>query len=276
VRGVPSSRPAKEILREARGLAENGVHEMVLTGIQLASYGRDLGKKTIEPRLAPVVEEILSLKGVRRVRLSSYGVADFEAALLPLLGKGLCPHLHLPLQSGDPEVLKSMRRPYSLSGFMGTVEKIRAVFPETGITTDLIAGFPGETAEGFEHTLEAVKVIGFADLHPFPYSDRTGTEAAGRTDKVPDAEKRARMNVLKSLKDDCLRSSAQHSSGKVWEVVAERSDPGFLGGTTDRGLKVIFPAVGRSPGEELSVQVTGFQEGRAVGEVISYVPTLAN
>jgi threonylcarbamoyladenosine tRNA methylthiotransferase MtaB len=272
VRGKPRSRPIEEIVSGARRLAEGGVRELVLTGIQLASYGKDRGEKNEEPRLALVVERILAVPGIRRVRLSSYAVADFEEALLPFLKRGLCPHVHLPLQSGDPGVLKSMRRPYRLEDYEEILAKIRETVPDAGITTDLIAGFPGESPEAFENTLRAARRFAFADFHPFPYSERPGTAAASFGPQVPPGEVKRRMKALKELKKTIVEDSARRAIGKTWDIVAERHSEGLLGGTTDRGLKVVFPGEKIVPGQELLVRVRGFRKDRAEGEVISYRP----
>ncbi len=271
VRGKPRSRPADMIVSEATRLAEGGVRELVLAGIQLASYGKDFGKKTDEPRLAPVVEKILAVPGIRRVRLSSYSVADFEDALLPLLGRGLCPHFHLPLQSGDPGVLKAMRRPYTLERYEEVLGEIREVVPDAGVTTDLIAGFPGETPEAFENTLRVARRLAFVDIHPFPYSRRPATAAATFGCQVSPPEMKRRVEALRELKKSLMADFAASAIGKTWNLVAERHSGGVLGGTTDRGLKVVFPRGKNVPGQELLVRVVGFRKDRAEGEVISCV-----
>jgi len=268
-RGKAVSRPAEDILEEGRRLAVNGIHELVLAGVHLASYGRDEGKRVDEPRLTPVVEGLLALPGIRRVRLSSYGIADFEKALLPLFGHGLCPHLHLPLQSGDPEVLKAMRRPYRLEQYRETVALVRAQVPDAGVTTDLIVGFPGESEEAFENTLHLVEEMDFLDFHPFPYSERPLTSAAVMTGKVTSATLHDRMDRLITLKKIRLEERARSLVGKTVEVVAERFKKGFLGGTTDRGWKVAFPEDGSQPGDEVGLRLMSFDRDRSLGEVIS-------
>jgi threonylcarbamoyladenosine tRNA methylthiotransferase MtaB len=267
-RGNPVSRPLAEILREGRRLAEGGVHELVLAGVHLSSYGRDLGKKTGDARLTPVVEGLLAIPGIRRIRLSSYGVVDFEVSLLSLLGQGLCPHFHLPLQSGDPSVLQSMRRPYLLEHFKETVDRIRSHVPDAGITTDLIVGFPGEDENAFEHTLRMVEELDFLDFHPFPFSERPGTAAVEMVPKVSFDVLRARMTRLKELKKRRTEEMAKRHIGQVVEVVAEQYKKGLLGGTTDRGWKLAFPKGNQAPGQELRVRLVGFEGDRSIGEVL--------
>jgi len=266
VRGDMVSRPAGEILEEGKRLAGQGVKELVLAGIQLSSYGRDLGCKVSEARLAPVVEALLALPGVRRVRLSSYAVADFEDALLPLFGKGLCAHLHLPLQSGDAGVLKAMRRPYRLEDFREVVSKFRKVAPQGGLTSDVIAGFPGETEGAFRNTLDLLRELDFLDFHPFPYSDRPGTPGEALHPKVPPHVIRERMNALLALKRGCLETSAHKAQGSLRRVIVERHGQGSQAGLTDEGLRLVFPERPGELGQEAWMRVTGPRDGSARAE----------
>lgn len=270
VRGAMVSRPAEEVLNEAARLAQGGVRELVLAGIQLSSYGRDWGQKASEPRLAPLVEKLLAVPGVERVRLSSYAVADFEDALLPLWAKdrGLCPHLHLPLQSGDAGILKAMRRPYRLEDYLATVKKTRAATPRLGLTGDILTGFPGESDQAFQNTLDLIREMGFVDFHPFPYSDRPGTPGEAMGPKVPAALIRERMRKLLELKADCQVRAAQGAAGKVFRVIVERHSPEFSAGLSDEGLKVLFPLQEGRLGREVAVRVEGPRQGRAWASVI--------
>jgi len=274
VRGEMVSRPLGGILEEGRRLAGSGVKEVVLAGIQLSSYGRDLGLKASSPRLAPVVEGLLALPGLQRVRLSSYAVADFEDALLPLFGEGLCSHLHLPLQSGDEGVLKAMRRPYRLEDYRRTVEKFRKAVPQGGITSDVIAGFPGETEEAFRKTLDLVQELGFIDFHPFPYSDRPGTPGESMGPKVPSRVLRDRMDALLSLKALCLEASARRVQGGLHRVIVERHSKGTQSGLTDEGIRLIFPEREEALGQEAWLKATGFQDGHARAEWLE--PAITN
>jgi threonylcarbamoyladenosine tRNA methylthiotransferase MtaB len=268
VRGEMISRPGLEIVEEGKRLVQNGVKELVLAGIQLSSYGRDWGLKASEPRLAPVIEKLLALPGLRRVRLSSYAVADFEEALLPLWksGSGLCPHLHLPLQSGDAELLKSMRRPYSLEHYRETVLKIREAAPEIGLTSDIIAGFPGETDVAFVNTLDRIREFGFVDFHPFPYSDRPDTPGEKMKPKVNPAVIRQRMKTLRELKAECLSRSAQKARDREYRVIVERHGADTQAGLTDEGLRVLFPGREGWLGRETQVRVTGARGAAALAE----------
>jgi threonylcarbamoyladenosine tRNA methylthiotransferase MtaB len=268
VRGEMVSRPALEIVEEGKRLAAHGVKELVLAGIQLSSYGRDWGLKPSEPRLAPVIEKLLGIPGIQRVRLSSYAVADFEDALLPLwkAGQGLCAHLHLPLQSGDAELLKAMRRPYSLDQYRATVEKVRSSAPQVGLTSDIIAGFPTETEEAFQNTLDRIREFGFVDFHPFPYSDRPDTPGEALRPKVNPAVIRQRMDRLWALKKECLQGAAQRAVGQELRVIVERYDDRNQSGLSDEGLRVIFPKTEGRLGQQARVRVTGAGPKTALAE----------
>ena len=270
VRGEMISRPGLEIVEEGKRLAANGVKELVLAGIQLSSYGRDRGLKPEEPRLAPVIEKLLGIHGIKRVRLSSYAVVDFEEALLPLWasGLGLCPHLHLPLQSGDEGVLKAMRRPYSLGRFRQTVQKIRESAPGLGLTSDIIAGFPGETEEAFRNTLERIREFDFADFHPFPYSDRPQTPGEGMEPKVPAAEIRGRMDRLLSLKKESLSRQCEKNQGCFFPVIVEKHGGKTQSGLTPAGLRVVFDKEEGRLGREVLLQVGGNREGLPFARVL--------
>ncbi len=268
VRGEMVSRPGLEIVEEGKRLAANGVKELVLAGIQLSSYGRDWGLRAEEPRLAPVIEKLLAVRGIQRVRLSSYAVADFEDALLPLWrsGQALCAHLHLPLQSGDESVLKAMRRPYSLKAYRETVEKVRRAAPQVGLTSDIIAGFPGETDEAFQNTLDRIREFEFTDFHPFPYSDRPNTPGESLKPKVNPAVIRQRMDLLGQLKGECLRRSAQKARDRSFRVIVEKLSETQQSGLTDEGLRVVFPKKEGWLGRETQVKVTGLQGNTALAE----------
>jgi threonylcarbamoyladenosine tRNA methylthiotransferase MtaB len=271
VRGEMISRPALEIVEEGKRLANHGVKELVLAGIQLSSYGRDWGLKASEPRLAPVIEKLLNISGIQRVRLSSYAIVDFEEALLPLWKShsGLCANLHLPLQSGDEGILKAMRRPYTLESYRNLVNKIKAEIPGLGLTADIIAGFPGETDAAFQNTLDRIKEFNFIDFHPFPYSDRPQTPGEGLFPKVHPAVIRERMNQLWRLKKICLETSAEKAKGKRLRVIVERYNADQQAGLTDEGLRVVFSQTSGQLGKEVWVQAEGFRDGHAWGSVLN-------
>jgi threonylcarbamoyladenosine tRNA methylthiotransferase MtaB len=225
--------------------------------------------KASEPRLAPVIEKLLNVPGIQRVRLSSYAVVDFEEELLPLWKShsGFCANLHLPLQSGDQGILKAMRRPYTLEAYRNLVNKIKEEIPSLGLTADIIAGFPGETDEAFQNTFDRIKEFNFIDFHPFPYSDRPQTPGESLFPKVNPAIIRDRMNQLWHLKKDCLEISAKKAQGKRFRVIVERYNAAQQAGLTDEGLRVVFDQKSGWLGKELAIQVEGFRDGHAWASV---------
>src|SRR5438105_13962544 len=183
-RGRSLSRVLPYLEARARAAADAGYREVVLTGIDLGSY---------RGGLAPLVRRLLDAAAPARIRLSSIDPSHVDADLARLLDHPrLCPHLHLPLQSGSDRVLARMRRRYDLAGFERAVDSLREVRPDLALTGDIMVGFPGETREDFQRTLEAVERAGFMDLHVFRFSPRPRTAAARYPDQVPVAEARER------------------------------------------------------------------------------------
>ena len=196
VRGRERSIPVEEIVSEIRHYVSDGYREAVLTGTQLGSYGFDLAGAS----LTSLIGSILSDTTIERLRVSSLQPREITDDLLQLwIDKRLCPHFHIPLQSGSDPVLRRMRRRYSTNEYSESVQRIRQKIPNVSITADVIVGFPGETEEDFLATYELCERIGFTDMHVFPFSVRPGTSAAHYDAQVPAAVKSERMNALLKL-----------------------------------------------------------------------------
>jgi threonylcarbamoyladenosine tRNA methylthiotransferase MtaB len=159
-----------------------------------------------------------------------------------------------------------MRRPYSLDHYRKTVEKVRRAAPQVGLTSDIIAGFPGESEEAFGNTLQRILEFDFVDFHPFPYSDRPDTPGEKIKPKVRPAVIRERMNRLRALKKECLARSAQRAQGREYRVIVERHNREQQAGLTDEGLRVFFPLKEEWLGKETRVKLTGAQAGAALAE----------
>jgi threonylcarbamoyladenosine tRNA methylthiotransferase MtaB len=204
-RGPSRSRPPGEVSADARAAVAAGVKEIVLVGVDLGSYGRDL-----EPRrsLAGLCAELSDVAGDFRLRLSSVEVADFEPALVRAVAAGgrLCPHVHLPLQAADDRVLRRMRRRYRRDDYRRLCYELLERVPDVAIGVDVIAGLPGEDAEAFEANCALVAELPFAYLHVFPYSPRPGTDAAAMADRPPPDERERRAALLRE------RAAAKRSS----------------------------------------------------------------
>ncbi|MCT4612228.1 MAG: tRNA (N(6)-L-threonylcarbamoyladenosine(37)-C(2))-methylthiotransferase MtaB [Clostridia bacterium] len=220
VRGRIRSRDIDNIIREAKRLVENGFKEIVLTGIHVASYGKDLEE---EISLLDVIEKVHSIEGLVRLRLSSIEpriITEEFAKRLSELEK-VCDHFHLSLQSGSEKVLKEMNRKYTKEEYMNGVKNLRKYMPDVSITTDIIVGFPGETEGEFEESLEFAKEVGFSQTHVFAYSKREGTVAAKREDQISNNVKADRSKQMIELTNKSEVEFLNSQIGKVYEVLLE-------------------------------------------------------
>ena len=227
-RGRVRSRALPEILEEVTQLEGAGVREFVLAGIHVSSYGKDLSSGETLPDL---IEQVHAVLHESRLRLSSLEprivTEDFakRTAALPKL----CPHFHLSLQSGSARTLKRMNRHYTPEEYASSAALLRRYFDDPALTTDVIAGFPGETEEDFEESLAFIRRIGFYELHVFPYSRRQGTPAAKMEDQVPDAVKKERAARLIALSEELKEAYIARQIGKQVEILTETCEE--IGGT---------------------------------------------
>ncbi|MBR3449180.1 MAG: tRNA (N(6)-L-threonylcarbamoyladenosine(37)-C(2))-methylthiotransferase MtaB [Oscillospiraceae bacterium] len=242
-RGRCRSMPPERLDAEAKRLAEAGFREIVLTGINLGFFGTDTGQP-----LAEAVSVCAAQPGVLRVRLGSLEPERMDQETLEALAacEKFCPQFHLSLQSGCDRILKRMNRRYTAAEYRALAAKIRSIFPHSALTTDVIVGFPGETDADFEETLRFVEETGFAKVHVFPYSPRTGTRAAEFPDQVPQSVKAERAERLSALADDIRRKHLAGMVGQTVEVLAEREKQQnaqrfYQGHTPDGTLVKIFP-----------------------------------
>lgn len=237
-RGVARSRPKQEIIDEITYLISKGYKEFVLSGIHTAHYGMDLENETF----SDLLEEIVNIPGLYRVRISSIEESEIDDKMIALLGKypNIANHLHMPLQSGSSTVLKRMNRKYNVDDFLKKVERIREVRPDIAITTDVIVGFPGETDEEFEETFNFIKKINFSELHVFPFSARENTPAWYMKDKVSPAVKQERVRRLIALSDELNKAYYDRFVGQELEVILEERNKatGLLSGFTSNYLKL--------------------------------------
>ena len=254
-RGRVRSRKPEEVLAEIRALSGNGVSEFVVTGIHLSSYGTDFDIKgkivpadTFGPEhLLDILTQISDVDGVKRIRLGSLEprimTEDFVQRLSGL--EKICPHFHLSLQSGSDTVLKRMNRHYDGAEYLECVDTLRKYFDNPAITTDIIAGFPGETEEEFEQSLSFAQKVGFFEMHIFPYSKRNGTPAAVMPGQLSEAEKAARVGRLEAAEKKLSEAYRLTRVGKTGEVLFEemREFGGrkYFFGHTREYVKVLVP-----------------------------------
>ena len=236
-RGPVKSRALSHIRAEAEKLVRAGVHEIVLTGIHLGAYGRDLGG---EVTLADACREVLSVAGLRRLRLGSLESLELSPELFALIREDerFCAHLHLPLQAGSDAVLRAMNRHYDTAEFARLIEGVRREVPGIAISTDIIVGFPGETEELFADGLRFVEKMNFSRMHVFPYSRRTGTPAAKRKDQVPEPVKKERVHRMQALADRKAEEFHRMFLGKKMRVLFETEKDGVTDGLTDNYIRV--------------------------------------
>lgn len=232
-RGKLKSRRLEDIMAEAKRLVAHGYREIVLTGIHLGNYGVELPEKTT---LADVVKALLTIPELQRIRLGSIESVEVSDELIDLMATEprFCSHLHLPLQAGSDHILKLMNRHYTLDEFKQLIQRLRSRIEGLVITTDIIAGFPGETDEDFDETMKTVREIGFTHIHAFPYSKREGTPAAVMEEQVPEAVKKTRVALLNSLSQEGFTQYANTLLGKTVKILVEQEVDGqYLGFTND-------------------------------------------
>lgn len=267
-RGNIVSRDMESIKEEAIRLAKNGYKEIVLTGIHVASYGKDLknGKRLID-----VIEEVAKMDGIERIRLSSMEPRHITKDFLERMKatRKACDHFHLSLQSGSDEILKAMNRKYDTEIYEQKVKLIREVFPNAGITTDIIVGFPTETEENHRQTKEFVKKIKFSKTHLFKYSKRDGTKAADMKPEVDGNVKRQRLKELEEIEKANRENFLKNQIGKTLSVLFEsKSDiDGFKSGYSTNYLRVnVKDEI--SNNEIRDVLITEIKDDELVGKVL--------
>ncbi|SCM80275.1 Threonylcarbamoyladenosine tRNA methylthiotransferase MtaB [uncultured Sporomusa sp.] len=242
-RGPLRSRTLASITAETEKLVAAGFTEIVLTGIHLGAFGRDLSDKEQEITLVDAVRTVLNAGGNRlmRLRLGSLESVEVSDSLIALmqLDSRFCRHLHLPLQSGDDRILTAMNRHYTTAQYLELIAGIRARVPDIAVTTDIIVGFPGETEAMFANTLDFVGTMPFAKIHVFPYSRRTGTPAATFLAQVPELEKKRRAQSLQKLADRKAEIYHQSFIGQKLDILFEISETeGLLSGLTGNYVRV--------------------------------------
>ena len=265
VRGSLRSMPIEAAVSETRRLREEGFREMVLTGIEVASYGLDLPG---HPTLTDLVEAVVAEAGNMRLRLGSLEptvITEDFCRRLAASGK-LCRHFHLSLQSGCDRTLKAMNRKYDTAFFYRTVELLREYFPGCALTGDLIAGFPGETEEDHRETLEFIRRCAFAELHVFPYSRRPGTPADKLPDQLTQAVKSRRAHEAKAVSEKTGQAFLEASVGQTLPVLFESAEGEGSLGHSDTYLYVRVPEQGLR-GELRDVRILSVEDGILLGEL---------
>jgi threonylcarbamoyladenosine tRNA methylthiotransferase MtaB len=251
VRGGARSRPADAVLEEARRRVEQGQPEMVLTGISVGDY-RDPANGL---ELGDLMCEVARIPGVERVRLSSVEVIHVTDSLVRALASEpkVCPHLHIPLQSGDDDVLRAMGRHYTAAEYLEHVSALRRVVPGVNVTTDVIVGFPTEDERAFERTLETVEAAGITRVHTFSYSPRPGTVAESLGDRIPTHEKKRRSQAMRGQSEARSRIHRAGKLGAPERVLIDKVADSQCSGYTADYTRCYLPAGATARGELVNV-----------------------
>ena len=270
-RGPVRSRPLPEILQEAHRLAEAGFCELVLVGIHIASYGRDLADGT---DLMEMIRALNEIDGIRRIRLSSIEPMFLDERFLSAVqcADKLCDHFHISLQSGCDETLRRMNRRYTTAAFQKIVTAIRAAYPDAAVTTDIMVGFPQESEAEFSESLSFVDAMDFADAHVFAYSRRRGTRADLMDGQIDDAVKHRRSEEMIALARRHHMQFLQRFVGRSMEVLFEQvweERPGYYIGKTTNYLDVVCKSETDLTGQFRMVRVTGLDGGVLRGAISS-------
>ncbi|MCI5494256.1 MAG: tRNA (N6-isopentenyl adenosine(37)-C2)-methylthiotransferase MiaB [Lachnospiraceae bacterium] len=243
VRGRERSRKPQDIIREIEGLVADGVVEVMLLGQNVNSYGKNLD---VPVTFAELLQEIEKIDGLERIRFMTSHPKDLSDELIEVMkhSKKICKHLHLPLQSGSSRVLKEMNRRYTKEQYLALVDRIRAAVPDIALTTDIIVGFPGETEEDFEETMDVVRKVQYDSAFTFIYSKRTGTPAAEKEDQVPEAVVKERFDRLLAEVQTIAAKKAQAYEGQTLPVLVEEvneHDKNLVTGRLSNNSVVHFP-----------------------------------
>lgn len=240
-RGRSRSMPPDDVCKHLNRLARGGFKEVVLTGIHLGAYGKDLEPPT---SLNDLLRTVVLPNNVARVRISSIEPTEVDPDLISLMASPdslLCPHLHIPLQSGDDAILKHMARPYGRDYFAQTIRAVHNGLSHAAIGVDVLVGFPGEDEAAFNRTLALVDELPISYLHVFPFSPRKGTPAAGFKPKIQESVIKERCKRLRLLGEEKKSRFYRSNIGRVVNVLIEKARPGFVRGLSENYLPVVVP-----------------------------------
>ena len=270
VRGRERSREPEDIISEIENLVADGVVEVMLLGQNVNSYGKNLEHPI---SFAQLLERIAGIEGLRRIRFMTSHPKDLSDELIEVMAKypKICRHLHLPVQSGSSAVLKEMNRRYTKEQYLALVDKIRAAVPDISLTTDIIVGFPGETEEDFQETMDVVRRVRYDSAFTFIYSKRSGTPAAAMENQVPEDVVKNRFDRLLDEVQEISREMSSRFTGTVQEVLVEEvndHDPSLMTGRMGNNLLVHFPGDASMVGSLLQVHLDECRGFYYMGSVV--------
>ncbi len=269
-RGREKSRPMSEIIREVQDFVQRGVKEVTLLGQNVDSYGHDLPDK---PDLADLLQELNQIEGLLRIRFLTSHPKDMTQKLIEAVASldKVCEHISLPVQAGDNEILKVMRRGYTIEQYKELVARIRSTIPEVALSTDVIVGFPSETREQFQHTVDLIRELRFDVVHVAAYSPRPGTIASRKfEDNVPLAEKRARLQELERIQENIAAEINAGLLGREVEVLVEGKKKGKWQGRTRTDKLVFFESEADCLGQLVKVKIEHTSPWSLQGKLIKH------
>lgn len=268
-RGNVRSKDPKSVLEEIRDLVKNQHHEIVLTGIHTGNYGKEFDNY----HFADLLKDIVAIKGLYRLRISSIEITEITSEVIDVIQKNnvLVDHMHIPLQSGSNSVLKRMNRKYDKKYFIEKIQKLREIRPNISITTDVIVGFPGETEEEFEETIQTIKKIQFSKLHVFPYSKRDGTKAAIMENQIDENLKKKRVKILLQLSKELEYHYMEQYIGKKVTIIPEMQKGQYIMGHTGNFLNVKCPKEQKEIGKEVEVIIKSVNYPYCIGKETSKI-----
>lgn len=270
VRGRERSRYPEHIIKEIKELVNDGVIEVMLLGQNVNSYGKDFQDRSFD--FADLLNEVNKIEGLKRIRYMTSHPRDFTDKLVETIAqsKKVSRHFHLPVQAGSNAILEKMNRGYNREQYLKLIKKIREYNNDAAITTDIIVGFPGETEEDFQATLDLMAQVRYDNAFTFIYSTRTGTPAAKFKEQIPMVEKKARLQRLMDLQNTISKEINESYLNKVVEVLVEgpsKTNSDMLTGKTDGYKTVIFPGDDSLTGKIVSVKITDPQTWILKGEL---------
>lgn len=267
VRGRVRSRNIKDIISEVKKLVKSGVGEIILVGIEIASYGKDLDKNI---SLIDVIEEINKVEGLKRIRLGSIEprILTDEAILRLSKVDKLCPHFHISVQSLDNNVLKRMNRKYTREDIFNIADKLKRTIKDVALTCDIIVGFPGETNEEFKNTVEGIKKVGFYEIHTFKYSKRKWTKAASMENQVDGNISNHRSEEIIKLAHELKNKYMKKYIGKSMDVLFESYENKFLYGYTKNYIKVKVRGDKDKWGCQLKTELDSIEDDMILGNIL--------
>ena len=267
-RGLLRSRDPEKVVEQATQLVNSGYKEIVLTGIHTGGYGQDLKNYN----LAQLLRDLDTIEGLERIRISSIEASQLTDEVIDVIGNSnkVVRHLHIPLQSGSDDVLKRMRRKYTMAHFSERLTKLHQALPDLAVTSDVIVGFPGESEDEFQETYDFIVNHHFSELHVFPYSPRIGTPAARMDNQIDEETKNVRVHKLISLSNQLAKEYASKFEDEVLEVIPEEmgEEPHTLVGYADNYMKVRFEGDDSLIGQIIKVKIVKanypINEGKAI------------